>query len=393
MRYPWLVILLIFSLLPGCSTETITPAESFIHFYGSVKDETANSMAVCPDGGYLLAGAVSDDDNNKAGYLVRTDSLGVLEWSEEYEGGGQVEFEQIFSVSGVGYFVFGSTREDGIWKFYAMIIDGSGAVLKENSYAGIGDIDAFPQSAIATSDGGFALLGSSQEFDKQILFIKIDSDLNEEWKQEYGDSGTEESGYSLVQLPDDGYAVCASRGVLNSEQLLYLRLQSDGTEVKNVYRSRNIEWKGTSIMLLDDDNLAILGVNRILGFENYDAFIYTLTPDGDSLDIKLFGESKNETPGSNCLIKTLAGGYAFTGFTNSRTEGGRDIYLEKVTPEGTSTTTNVTHFGGSRDDEGNAIFQTSNGGFVIAGTASSFGDLQTDVFLMRTNANLKLLIQ
>jgi len=44
-------------------------------------------------------------------------------------------------------------------------------------------------------------------------------------------------------------------------------------------------------------------------------------------------------------------------------------------------------YGGSSDDEGNFIQQTTDGGFILAGNTISFGDTTQDVYLIRTDSN------
>jgi hypothetical protein len=44
-------------------------------------------------------------------------------------------------------------------------------------------------------------------------------------------------------------------------------------------------------------------------------------------------------------------------------------------------------YGGERADSSRAVFQKSDGGYVIAGSTSSFGQGESDFWLMKTDEN------
>jgi hypothetical protein len=105
-------------------------------------------MVMTSDGGFAIAGRTESFGAGSADFwLVKTDEFGYMEWNKTY-GGENFEFAR---------------------------------------------------SLIATSDGGYVLLGHT-------LLIKTDSYGNVEWNQTYG--GTEQdTPCSLVVTPDGGYAI------------------------------------------------------------------------------------------------------------------------------------------------------------------------------------------
>ena len=96
--------------------------------------------------------------------------------------------------------------------------------------------------------------------------------------------------------------------------------------------------------------------------------------EGDVAWITSFGGSGDDTPRS--VIRTTDGGYAVFGFTNS-TDGDltgkaisvNDYWLIKINAEGVLLWSRT--YGGSKDDRGQAVVQTSDGGFAITGYAMS----------------------
>ena len=100
----------------------------------------------------------------------------------------------------------------------------------------------------------------------------------------------------------------------------------------------------------------------------------TETFQGEVAWVKSFGGSGDETAQS--VIETNDGGYAVLGFSNS-TDGDlegkalpvNDYWLLKLDTEGNLEWAKT--YGGSKDDRGQAVIQTSDGGFAITGYAMS----------------------
>lgn len=90
--------------------------------------------------------------------------------------------------------------------------------------------------------------------------------------------------------------------------------------------------------------------------------------------IRSFGGSGDDTAQS--VIQTLDGGYAVLGFSNSRdgdlvgkTTEVNDYWLLKLDTEGNLLWSRT--YGGSKDDRGQSVIQTSDGGYAIVGYAMS----------------------
>ena len=74
--------------------------------------------------------------------------------------------------------------------------------------------------------------------------------------------------------------------------------------------------------------------------------------------------------------QTADGGYIVAGYTESFGAGRFDVYVVKLDSRGDLDPVwdpNPKTFGGERDDYAWSVQETSNGGYIVAGSTSSFG--------------------
>jgi hypothetical protein len=99
--------------------------------------------------------------------------------------------------------------------------------------------------------------------------------------------------------------------------------------------------------------------------------------------VKTFGGS-NDDWGSS-VQQTSDGGFILVGTTTSFGAGGFDVWLIKTDADGNKLWEKT--FGGIRDDRGHSVQQTSDGGFILLGWTESFDAREADVWLVKTDAS------
>jgi hypothetical protein len=98
---------------------------------------------------------------------------------------------------------------------------------------------------------------------------------------------------------------------------------------------------------------------------------------------KTFGGSDWDSGSS--VQQTSDGGFILVGTTTSFGAGGFDVWLIKTDADGNKLWEKT--FGGIRDDRGHSVQQTSDGGFILLGWTESFDAREADVWLIKTDAS------
>jgi hypothetical protein len=86
----------------------------------------------------------------------------------------------------------------------------------------------------------------------------------------------------------------------------------------------------------------------------------------------------------SCVKKTSDGGYIICGSTNSFGAGNYDVMVTKINSYGTKLWSKT--FGGTGEDHGNAIKQTSDGGYIIVGSTKNNNETNQNIYLVKIDA-------
>jgi hypothetical protein len=97
-------------------------------------------------------------------YLVKTDSVGTLQWNKTYGGAGSDRARSVVQTSDGGYAIAGDTNSSGAggYDFWLVRTDSAGNHLWNQAYGGA-DND-YGYSVVQTNEGGFALAGYTYSF-------------------------------------------------------------------------------------------------------------------------------------------------------------------------------------------------------------------------------------
>jgi hypothetical protein len=126
----------------------------------------------------------------------------------------------------------------------------------------------------------------------------------------------------------------------------------------------------------------VAGSTFYLGGGGYNILLIKIDTNGDVQWAKTYGG-----PGADYALsvqQTSDGGYIVAGGTLSFGAGGNDIFLIKTDAKGNIQWAKI--YGGTDYDYAYSVQQTSDGGYIVAGYTASFGAGDWNIFLIKTDA-------
>ncbi len=313
-------------------------------------------------------------------------SFAQQKWIRTYGG---TNYDWGFSVQQTtdgGYIIAGTTISfgAGAWDFYLIKTDSIGDTLWTKTYGGV-NID-YGYSVQQTSDGGYIVVGYTTSFGTgaaDVYLIKTDSTGDTLWTKTYGGTN-EDYGYSVQQTSDGGYIIVGATDSFNPFifDVYLIKTNASGDTLWTKTFGGADHDKGWYVQQVSDIGYIIAGETWSLGAGSADVYLIKTDSTGDTLWTKTYGGT-NEDYGYS-VQQTSDGGYIIVGYTKSFGTGSADVYLIKSNSFGDTLWTRI--FGKSNDDYGYSVQQTSDEGYIVAGWSYSFGTGSADVYLIKTNA-------
>jgi hypothetical protein len=361
----------------------------FVKTFGGWLSEYGHSVQQTSDGGYIITGSTSSFGNgNGAVWLIKTDSQGITEWSKTFGGSLQDYGHSVQQTTDGGFIITGYTNSfgNGNWDVYLIKTNSDGNEEWNKTFGGTEDDRG--HSVQQTTDGGFIITGYTNSFGNgnwDVYLIKTNSDGNEEWNKTFG--GTEDDiGHSVQQTTDGGYIITGKTESFGNgyDAVWLIKTDSQGNEEWNKTFGGSGSERGNSVQQTTDGGYIITGVTESFGNGRYDVYLIKTNSQGNEEWNKTFGGSEWDVGSS--VQQTTDGGYIITGSTSSFGNGNHDVYLVKTNSNGEEEWTKP--FGGSENDYGESVQQTTDGGYIITGRteSESFGSGGSDIWLIKTDS-------
>lgn len=243
--------------------------------YGTIEADHARDVIQTRDSGYLLVGYLHHTGYNKDIVVVKTDSLGTMEWTERIATINNESAESVLLDSNGEYVIGGwcVAESDSASDYYTIWLDGTGGITRQAQFGGLRN--DFGCSICKGDSGGYVIAGYSYSFgngsqgyvvgiddtgsvlwdlssggaDDDMLFsiigalysgyvatgssestpgeedvwlIRIDPSGNMDWEASY-DCGQDEWAESVAQTSDGGFILCGSSIQASGSDILLLR--------------------------------------------------------------------------------------------------------------------------------------------------------------------------
>jgi hypothetical protein len=353
--------------------------------YGGAGVEQAYSVHQTSDGGFIVAGSTSSSGaGGNDAWLVKLNPSGQIIWQKAYGTVGDDFSVGAQQTSDGGFIVSAFTGPSGFagsaWIFKT---DAAGNVQWQNKYEGFGCCILPTQQ---TSDNGFIIAGFTNSGTGDVQVIRLASSGAVMWAKTYGNATAFNAAFSIQTTPDGGFVVA---GITNGYAINTLivgdvwvfRIDATGSIIwQKAYGGPGADY-ASSIARVSDDGFIVAGWTNSFGAAGQDAWLLRLDNTGGVIWQKAYGGTGQDVALS--VEPASDRGFIVAGFTNSSGAGGQDAWVFKLTPTGNVVWQKT--YGGPGDDRAVSAQQTTDGGFVVAATTSSFGNGNSHVWVLKLN--------
>ncbi len=385
-KYTLLIILVLLS----SKTIIAQPAPDTIwtKTFGGAGSDQALSVLETFDAGFIVVGATNSYGNGSLdGWLFKIDENGNESWNKTFGGSSNEVLYYVHQTTEGGYILAGFTESfgNGGRDLWLIKTDEYGDEIWNKTFGGTNDeLGNFVQP---TSDGGYIITGSTESFgsgSEDFWLIKVDGNGNEEWNKTYGGSFGERA-YTVHQTNDNGYVLAGRTDSYGNGSLdaWLIKTDTSGNELWDKTFGGTAADNAYSLQITSDNGYVLAGYTKSSGSGEEDIWLIKTDNNGDEIWNKKIGGLGNDVTYS--IQQTADSGYIISGFTNSSGNGGMDVWLIRTNTNGNILWDET--FGGSLDDLAFSGQQTSDGGYIVAGSTYSFGNGQDDFYLIRVNSD------
>jgi len=322
------------------------PPADWNQTYGGYGNDYAFSVEEADDGGYVVAGSTDSMGVGIDAWLFKTYPNGTLQWMKNYGGLGWDYATCVERTIDKGYILTGATKSsslDGYFDIWLVKTDSNGNMIWTTARTTNGTEMA--NSVEQTSDGGYIIAGSYEHGIPipfpSLLLVKTNATGYEEWSLSWGGNASDVA-YSALETRDGGFI--AAGGSMN-----YYTIEN-GT----------LSFVSPDAVLIRTDSGGNIEWNRTYG--------------GPSTDEEFA-----------CVRQTFDGQYIAAGYTNSSGTGSYDFWLVKIGSDGSTIWSRA--FGGLDDDYAYQVQQTSDDGYIVAGSTYSSSYTSPDFLIVKTDSN------
>ena len=312
------------------------------------------------------------------------------QWAVTYGGINAEVITDILQTSDGGYILAGYTNSSGAgaYDFWIIKITSDFQLEWARTYGGVGNDQA--RSIQETNDGGYLVAGHAGPGSfgaglNDAWLVKLDSTGDWDWQKHFG--GTDyDYAYSAQEASDGSFFVAGHSTSFNvgvDYDIWVMKLNSD----------RTVNWQHTSggpnhdyiraMTLTSDGGCIVAGYTGSFGAGGYDIWILKISSTG-TVDWQ-FTYGGTGTEEGWAVQETSDGGYIVAGDTNSFGAGGFDIWLLKLDGGGTPLWQHT--YGSTGGDSARSVQETSDGGYIVSGFTDSFGAGGYDAWVLKLNSS------
>jgi hypothetical protein len=269
--------------------------------------------------------------------------------------------------------------------FYLIRIDKTGDLIYSRNYGDAGNDTGI---SVINTKTGYLLIGGTNSFgngDNDVYVVSVDKNGEKLWDKTYGGTN-HDFAYSIIKDGDTyilaGYS-SSFNSLLNSDGYIIKIDEKGGLIWEMVYGGD--KWDIFYSIVKDNNGYIAAGYTDSFGAGKTDVYIVKVDFNGNSKWSKTYGGIREDR--ATTIIKCNDGGYLIGGKSSSYIARGFgwDIFLVRIDNNGN--TKWMKSFPASELEIGNSIIQEDDNGFVIAGIKKCYGICDSNVYVIRTDAD------
>ena len=366
------------------------------------KNDWVYDLQQTTDGGYILTGEIDwnkSDPSTGDAVLLKLNSSGVINKSETYPAGSAEGWMRSVKQTSDGYVLVGEKNplepdNNSIW---IITTDENLGIVGERSFGN--NKGSSGQDVCISDDGDYVIAGyqtnkNSGSVDKDIWLVELDKENliieNDEYLLR---QDRDQRPYSIQKTSDKGYIITGQNSPSTNEYDIFLMKINSDLEHEWDRMSGDFDWRddslGFCVQQTREGGFIITGYTNGTDYNDHtnrynmsDIILIKTNDTGIESWNKTFGEQDSRSV-AHSVQQTSDRGYIIAGSTNHNTDGNWDYWLIKTNSLGVEEWNRT--FGGEQNDEAWVVKQTLDGGYIVGGYINSSGS--EDIWIIKTNSS------
>ncbi len=358
--------------------------------YGGRYAEAGHDLLALDDGFLVVGSTESFGAGARDAYVVKTDSYGNHLWDKSYGGSRDDSVAAVIPFQG-GYMLTGATYSfgNGNENLYALRIDANGQMMWQEGYY-TQKRDRYMGKALALVNDQHVMVAGSQEHvkffngDTFCYLTAIDAKGRQKWEQFYGGSSPDRAN-SIVKV-NGGYVFA---GMTESwgdsgKNMYVVKIDDQGKRVWHQAFGGELDDVAHKVIATTDGGYLLVGYTSSDHRKLKDVYVVKLDANGVSQWQRHYGGSADE---EGLGVVEAEDGYVIVGYTKSTKDLSSDLYLLKIDFDGLVVWTH--NYGANGNDGGEAIVKVTNG-YVMTGFSDSSSDKGRELYLLKVDKEGRL---
>ena len=298
--------------------------------YVSMDVERATGLSILSDDSWLLGGVTNGNvGQGYDGWLVKAAPDGSPQWEKFYGGADWDFFESVEPGSGGGSILAGRTYSTGAGGSDAWLVrvNDTGDTLWTRTF-GTAEEEGF-YDARQTDDGGYIAAGYRVDTggDRDAWLVRLAPDLTVLWDTNVGGVSADVAR-DVIATADGGFSIVGSTESYSQwVEHLHAKVDASGALLWVRHWGQINDQEAYEHVELIDGSYLSAGYTRTSGGGGSDMFLLKSDPTGDFVFGRTFGGDDDD---AGAGLDLLADGFVLAGTTRSYGTGGDDVFVVRT---------------------------------------------------------------